>query len=258
MSETKDWVQRFSLQGRCALVTGASKGIGAEICNVFADAGADIIAVGRDQQGLNDVADKVASFGRRCVSRVCDLENPDAIDTMMRELIDERHIDILVNNAGIALVSPALELSLDDWDRTMAVNVRAPFQLAQHVAPGMIQAGYGKIINISSQAAVVGFDDHCAYSSSKAAMNAMTRGLMSEWARHGVQVNAICPTIIMTDMGKKVWGPEEKSRPMLDRTPARRFGNPVEVADLALYLASSASDLVNGESLMLEGGFTAV
>lgn len=252
------WINRFSLQGRRALITGASKGIGSEICTVFADAGADIIAVGRDQQGLDQIAKEVTSLGRDCVTSVCDLEDPDAIDGMMEKLLTDGTIDILVNNAGIALVAPALDVSMSDWDRVMAVNVRAPFQLAQHVAPGMIQAGRGKIINISSQAAVIALDDHSAYSASKAAMNAMTRALMCEWARHGIQINAICPTIIMTAMGRKVWGADEKSRPMLERTPARRFGEPVEVADMALYLASSASNLVNGETLMIEGGFSAV
>ena len=255
---THSWINRFSLQGRKALVTGASKGIGAEICNVFADAGADIIAVGREQQGLERVAGQVASLGRCCDTFECDLEDPDAIDDMMQSLLANSAIDILVNNAGIALVASAIDVSIDDWDRTMALNVRAPFQLAQHVAPGMIQAGRGKIINISSQAAVIAFDNHTAYSASKAAMNAMTRGLMCEWAQYGIQINAICPTVIMTDMGRKVWGTDEKSKPMIERTPARRFGEPVEVADMALYLASSASNLVNGETLMIEGGFSAV
>ena len=254
----EEWVKRFSLEGLTALVTGASKGIGAEICSVFADAGANVIATGRDLPGLSEVQKTVEATGRSCVIRECDLADADAIDSMMSELLVQTHIDILVNNAGIALVEPALELSLDDWDRVMALNLRAPFQLAQSVAPAMIQAGRGKIINISSQAAVVAFEEHTAYSASKAGMNALTRGLMSEWAQHGIQVNAICPTIILTSMGRKVWGADEKSKPMIERTPARRFGEPVEVADMALYLASSASDLVNGESLMLDAGFTAV
>ena len=224
---------------------------------MFADAGADIIAVGRDRQGLLDVEQSVSNMGRTCITRECDLEDPEAIDMMMDELVEKTHIDILVNNAGIALVAPALELSLEDWDRTMALNLRAPFQLAKRVAPAMIKAQRGKIINVSSQAAVVGVDEHAAYCASKAAMNAMTRTLTSEWAKHNIQINAICPTIILTAMGLTVWGADEKSRPMLERSPSRRFGEPVEVADMALYLASSASDLVNGESLLLDGGFTA-
>ena len=140
----------------------------------------------------------------------------------------------------------------------MAINVRAPFLLAQALAPAMIRQKWGKIINISSQAGVIGIPDHVAYSASKAAMNALTRGLMCEWAKHNVQVNSICPTVILTDMGRQVWGAEEKSAPMLARTPLGRFGEQVEVADMALYLASPASALVNGETLMIDAGFSAV
>ena len=252
------WIERFSLEGRTALVTGASRGIGFEICEGFADAGADIVATARDAAGLEAVADAVRARGRSCRVHACDLADPDAVDALAPEVLRHANVDILVNNAGVALVGPALELSLADWDRTMAVNVRAPFQLARAFAPGMIERGGGKIVNISSQAGVIGIEEHAAYSASKAALNALTRALMSEWARHGVQVNAICPTVILTAMGREVWGADEKSAPFIARTPAGRFGEQVEVADMALYLASPASGLVNGETLMLDGGFSAV
>lgn len=252
------WIDRFSLTGKCALVTGASRGIGAEICRVFADAGADIIAVARDTTELEKVAVDVKNCGRRCTVYSCDLSNPEEIAQLCSTVQAELQVDILVNNAGVALVAPALEATLDDWNLTMAINVRAPFQLAQLLAPGMISRGFGKIVNISSQAGVIGLEEHTAYSASKAAMNAMTRGLMSEWARYNVQVNAICPTVILTDMGREVWGAKSKSEPMLAKTPLGRFGEQVEVADMALYLASDASALVNGETLLLDGGFSAV
>lgn len=251
------WTDRFSLNGCTALVTGASKGIGAEICSVFADAGADIVAIGRDKIGLAKVRQCVESKGRSCVCKICDLESRSAIDALASSLNDEHiDIDILVNNAGVALVDSALNLSLELWDRTMAINVRAPFQIAQRLAPGMIERGWGKIVNISSQAAVVSFDGHVAYSASKAAMNAMTRGLTREWAQYNIQVNAICPTVILTDMGKELWSAKEKKQPIINRTPLGRFGMPVEVADMALYLASPASALVNGETLMIDGGYS--
>lgn len=252
-----DWISRFSLQGRTALVTGASKGIGACIARVFADAGADIVAVGRDQAGLKQVSDTIESMGRLCTTHVCELSNVKSIQDTCDSVLSQHKVDILVNNAGVALVAPALDATVDDWDITMAVNVRAPFLLAQRFAPAMMEQRWGKIINISSQAGVIGLEEHTAYSASKAAMNAMTRGLMSEWARYNIQVNAICPTVILTDMGKKVWGATEKSEPMLARTPLQRFGEEVEVADMALYLASDASALVNGETLLLDGGFSA-
>lgn len=253
-----DWIQRFSLQGRTALVTGASRGIGLEICRVFADAGADIIATARDEKGLQAAADAVRQTGRYCHILRCDLTDPAAIANMAQAALDIGTIDILVNNAGVARVAPAATLDLAAWDETMAVNVRAPFQLAQCLAPKMIEQRWGKIINISSQAGIVAFADHAAYSASKAAMNALTRALMSEWSMYNIQVNAICPTVILTDMGKEIWSPTEKSAPFIERTPLGRFGEPIEVADMALYLASPASGLINGETLLLDGGYSAV
>ncbi len=249
--------ERFSLAGRRALVTGASKGIGAEICAVFAEAGADIVAVARDPDGLAEVARAVEAKGRRCLTIAADLA--DAAQTRgaaTRALSDWGTIDILVNNAAVALIEPALTASVENWDLTMAVNLRAPFILSQALAPGMIAQRWGKIINISSQTGVIALDDHAAYATSKGGLNALTKSLCIEWARHNVQVNAICPTVVLTPMGRRTWGPPEKSGPMLAKTPAGRFGETVEIADMALYLASPASGLVNGAIMMIEGGYT--
>jgi NAD(P)-dependent dehydrogenase (short-subunit alcohol dehydrogenase family) len=253
------WQDRFALTGRKALVTGASKGIGAEICAVLADAGADIVAVARDQQGLDAVAEKVTAMGRRCLTIVADMATGDGPVAAAKQAMTEwGTIDILVNNAGIARIAPALDLTTAWWDETMNVNVRAPFLMAQCLAPGMIAQRHGKIINISSQTGVIALDDHAAYATSKGALNALTKSLCAEWGRHNVQVNAICPTVVMTPMGRKVWGPPQKGEPFRMATPARRFAEPTEVADAALYLSSSASDMVNGCLLMVEGGFTSV
>jgi NAD(P)-dependent dehydrogenase (short-subunit alcohol dehydrogenase family) len=240
-------------------VTGASKGIGAEIARVFAEAGADIVAVARDRAGLEETAEAVRAEGRHCLVVEADLGTVEGPARAARTALAAwGTIDILVNSAGIARVAPALELTLEDWEATMAVNLRAPFLLAQVLAPGMIAQRWGKIINISSQTGVIALDDHAAYAASKGGLNALTKSLCAEWARHNVQVNAICPTVILTPMGRQVWGPEEKSAPFIAATPARRFGEPVEVADLALYLASPASELVNGALVMIEGGFSSV
>jgi NAD(P)-dependent dehydrogenase (short-subunit alcohol dehydrogenase family) len=163
-----------------------------------------------------------------------------------------------VNSAGMANVAPAVEFSTADWDQMMAVNLRAPFLTARTLAPAMIAQRWGKVINISSQTGVIALDDHAAYAASKGGLNALTKSLCAEWARHNVQVNAICPTVVMTPMGKKVWGRPEKGDPFRNATPARRFAEPVEIADAALYLASDASAMVNGALLMVEGGFTSV
>ncbi len=253
------WQDRFSLAGRKALVTGASKGIGAEICAVFAEAGADIVALGRDEADLAATADAVRAQGRRCLTLTAEMESPtDPVDACERALADWGTIDILVNSAGIANVGPALAFWTADWDRMMAVNLRAPFLTARTLAPAMIAQRWGKVINISSQTGVIALDDHAAYAASKGGLNALTKSLCAEWARHNVQVNAICPTVVMTPMGRKVWGDPEKGDPFRNATPARRFAEPVEVADAALYLASDASAMVNGALLMVEGGFTSV
>jgi NAD(P)-dependent dehydrogenase (short-subunit alcohol dehydrogenase family) len=240
-------------------VTGATKGIGSETCKVLADAGADIAAVGRDRQGLKEVGQAVAAAGKRCVPIAADLatvEGPKAAADAA--LAAFGGIDILVNNAAVALLDPLLTARVEDWEATMAINLRAPFLLAQKLAPGMIERRAGKIVNISSQAGVIGLDSHAAYCASKGGLNMLTKVMTVEWAKYNIQVNAVCPNVILTPMGEQVWGKPEKGDPMKAKTPAGRFGKPIEVADMILYLASPASDFVCGEIMMIDGGYTAV
>jgi NAD(P)-dependent dehydrogenase (short-subunit alcohol dehydrogenase family) len=254
-----DWQKRFSLEGKRALVTGATKGIGFETCRVLADAGADIAAVGRDKAGLANVEAAIASAGRRCVIIAADMATVDGpVRAAQEALAAFGTIDILVNNAGIALIDPLLDARVADWDMTMAVNLRAPFLLAREIVPGMIAQKRGKIVNVSSQAGVVGLEAHGAYCASKGGLNMLTKVMTVEWARHNIQINSVCPTVILTPMGEKVWGEPSKGEPMLAKIPANRFGKPVEVADMILYLASSASDLVCGQDMLIDGGYTAI
>jgi 2-deoxy-D-gluconate 3-dehydrogenase len=254
-----EWTKRFGLDGKRALVTGATKGIGYETCKVLADAGADIAAVGRDAAGLKDVESQVKKAGRRCVAINADMASVDGPEKAAKEALAAfGTIDILVNNAGIALIEPLLSAKVADWDLTMAVNLRAPFLLARAVVPGMIRQKAGKIINISSQAGVVGLEGHGAYCASKGGLNMLTKVMTVEWARHNIQINSVCPTVILTPMGEQVWGKPEKGDPMKAKIPGGRFGKPVEVADMILYLASSASDMVCGQDLLIDGGYTAV
>ena len=167
-------------------------------------------------------------------------------------------IDILVNCAGIAITGPAVDLAVDDWVRTLTINLTAPLILSKAVLPGMMARRMGKVINVSSQTGVIALKDHSAYASSKGGLNALTKSLMTEAAPHNVQVNAICPTVIMTEMGRQLWSAPEKKDPFISRTPLGRFGEPVEIADMALYLASPASDLVNGAIMMIEGGYSSI
>jgi 2-deoxy-D-gluconate 3-dehydrogenase len=254
-----EWDKRHGLTGKVALVTGATKGIGIETCKVLADAGADIAAVGRDASGLKEVRILVEARGRRCAAIAADMATAEGPETTAKEAMKAfGNVDILVNNAGIALIDSLLDASIEDWDRTMSVNLRAPWLLAKQLVPQMIKRGSGKIINVSSQAGVVGLEGHGAYAASKGGLNMLTKVMCVEWAKHNIQINSVCPTVILTPMGEQVWGKPEKGDPMKAKIPAARFGKPMEVADLILFLASPASDLSNGQDILIDGGYTAV
>lgn len=255
MSDVSD---RFSLENQRALVTGASRGLGAEIACVLAAAGADLVISGRDPVGLESTREEVERLGRRCQGVQADLrsieETLQLADTAL-ELFGT--VDILVNNAGIVFVEDLLHTTLEHWEETQAVNLRAPYLLTQKLAARMIEQKRGKIINISSVAAVLAPEGHAAYSASKGGLNLLTQTMAAEWGRYNIQANAIAPTVILTEMGQKVWGEASKGEPMKARIPARRFGEPVEVADLVLFLASNASNFICGQVIRLDGGLTA-
>lgn len=253
-----EWQKRFSLVGKRALVTGATKGIGFEACKVLADAGADIAAVGRDEKGLSEITRIVTAIGRRCIPIVADLATVEGPKSAARAALAAfGTIDILINNAGVTTLKSIIDTPVEDWDWVNAVNLRAPFLLAQALAPNMIAQGHGKIINISSQSGVVALADHSAYGASKGGLNMLTKVMTVEWAKHNIQANTICPTVILTPMGEMVWGDPAKGDPMKAKIPLGRFGKTVEVADLILFLASPASDMICGQDILMDGGFTA-
>ena len=252
-------LDRFAVRGKRVLVTGGSKGIGAEAAIVLAQAGADVAIAGRDREGLHATAAQVEAAGRRCVMIEADMRTAEGPLHAAQAALDAfGTVDILVNNAGIARIAPILESPLADWEETIAVNLRAPYLLAQALAPQMIAQSGGKIINVSSQAGVVAIEGHAAYAASKGGLNMLTKVMALEWGAHNIQVNAVAPTVILTPMGTQVWGDPAKAAPMLAKIPLRRFGQPVEVADLILFLASSASDLITGETILIDGGYTAI
>jgi 2-deoxy-D-gluconate 3-dehydrogenase len=252
-------MQRFNVTDKRALVTGGSKGIGAEAAVVLAQAGADVAIVGRDVAGLQSTAQQIAETGRRCVIIEADMRTVDGPAQAAAEALAAfGTVDILVNNAGVARIAPILTAALVDWEETIAVNLRAPYLLAQALAPNMIEQGSGKIINVSSQAGVVAIEGHASYAASKGGLNMLTKVMALEWGPHNIQVNAVAPTVILTPMGLREWGDPAKAEPMLAKIPLRRFGQPVEVADLILFLASPASDLITGETILIDGGYTAL
>lgn len=245
----------FGLNGKCALITGAAQGIGESIAKLFAEKGADLVLVDV-QDAVKQAANEMQGFGVKTLGLIGDLTRISDLDRIVKSSVDRfEKIDILVNNAGIVLLDDAEKLSDDWWDRTIDINLTAPFRLAQRVGREMIRRKQGKIINIASQAAVVALDKHVAYCTSKAGIVGMTKVLALEWAEFNINVNAISPTVVLTELGKKAWAGEVGER-MKRKIPAGRFGRPEEVAAAVLYLASQAADLVTGANLIIDGGYT--
>ena len=255
---TAAFVERFLLTGKRALVTGATKGIGAVVAPLLAEAGADVAIVGRDPAGLAATRDAVLAHDRDCLPIEADLSMKTGPTEAASAALDHfERIDILVNNAGITHLGSLLETPVAAWDVVQAVNLRAPFLLVQALAPKMIEQRAGKIVNVSSLAGTVGLQDHAAYCASKGGLNLLTKVMAVELAPYNIQSNAVAPTVIMTPMGELAWGDPAKSEPMLAKIPLGRFGQPMEVADLILFLVAPASDMICGEVILIDGGYVA-
>jgi NAD(P)-dependent dehydrogenase (short-subunit alcohol dehydrogenase family) len=243
------------LDGRRALVTGASRGIGAAVAAALAAAGADVVLSGRDLASLAAVASSLA--GVRTAVLPCDLSSAPEVEQLAADALDAFDgLDILVNNAGITVPELAADLTVAAWDTTMAVNLRAPALLGARIGAAMAADGGGSIVNVASLAGLRALPEHYAYSASKAALIMATKVLALELGPSGVRANAVCPTVVLTEMGQQVWGEQEKAAPMLARIPLGRFGLPADVAQAVVWLASDASGMVNGVELALDGGFT--
>jgi NAD(P)-dependent dehydrogenase (short-subunit alcohol dehydrogenase family) len=248
----------FSLTGKRAVVTGASRGLGYDIAIALADYGADVVGFARTASELAALEGEITGRGRRFLAVTGSVDDRAAVQSLV-ERADAQFggVDILINNAGISFVEPAVDVTPEHWDAQFAVNLDGAFFCAQAVARGMIARGYGRIINITSISGIVGMLDHAAYVATKGGLNALTASLAMEWGPHGITVNAIAPTVVLTAMGERVWGAPEKGDPMKAKIPIGRFGKPREVAAAVVYLASDAAGLVNGHVLVLDGGYTA-
>ncbi len=250
---------RMSLAGRKALVTGASKGIGLETCRILAELGADIVGVARDADGLAAAGAAVEATGRRFLALRADLGDAGAVtETAGAALAAWGTLDILINNAGTSVPASLVDQTIEDWDRILAVNLRAPWLFARALAPAMMAQRRGKVVNVSSQTSSVALTEHGAYAASKNGLNALTKVMTAEWAPFNIQCNAVCPTVVMTPMGEQVWSDPAKLAPMLAKIPAGRVARTVEICDLIAFLASEASDMINGDAIFIDGGYTAL
>lgn len=245
----------FSLQGKVALVTGAAKGIGKAIALLYAEKGADVILMDISDEVLN-VEKDIQKLGRKTLVLKTDLTKRDKVTESVAHAVDMfGRLDILVNCAGVVFLDDAENLSDEYWDTTIAVNLKAPFVLSQLAARQMIKQKSGCIVNIASQAGFIALDKHIAYTASKAAIIGITKVMAAEWAEYGIRVNAVSPTVILTELGKKAWAGAVGDA-MKKKIPAGRFGYPEEVAACAVFLASDAAGMITGSNLVIDGGYT--
>ena len=249
--------ETLPLAGRVALVTGASRGIGRAVALALGAAGAAVACCARSADQVEATAAAVSGHGGRARGFRLDVTRRNEIDAVVADIgAALGPIDILVNNAGITLDKRSVEVTDEEWDDVLATNLTSTFVLARAVAPGMMEQRRGKIINIGSMYGKIGVPRYAAYCASKAAVEALTRSLAVEWARHGIQVNCLAPGYVNTDIPREAMADEKLRTLFLSRVPARRIGEPEEVATLAVYLASAASDFMTGQTVYLDGGQT--
>jgi 2-deoxy-D-gluconate 3-dehydrogenase len=250
-----NWLQsQFSLTGKTALVTGASKGIGASIAIAMAQAGADVVLVGRSQDSLSATRTAIENLGRTTESLIADVESRDQIAAAFKS-IEQLNIEIVVNNAGSISRAPAIETSLEDWDRIIDTNLNSVFQISQLCAKSMLAKGHGRIINIASLLSFQGGINVPAYTASKHAVAGVTKALANEWGAKGVTVNAIAPGYISTDNTQALRNDADRNTSILARIPIGRWGTPEDLAAVAVFLASPAAAYINGEIITVDGGW---
>jgi 2-deoxy-D-gluconate 3-dehydrogenase len=246
----------FSLEGKRALVTGASRGLGQAIAVALAEAGADVVCASTRRSGTDETAARIRALGREAWQ----VEADHADRASVLEMADEAErlagrIDVLVNNAGTIRRHPAADFPLEEWDAVIRTNLDSVFVLSQRFGRGMVERGAGKIVNVASLLSFQGGITVPAYTASKHAVAGLTKALANEWARHGVQVNAVAPGYMQTDNTQALRDDPARAEQILARIPAGRWGTPEDLAGAVVFLASPASDYVNGHVLVVDGGW---
>jgi len=243
---------RFDFSGKVALITGAAGGIGSALVQRFGQAGAALALVDC-VPAVHALAEDSDTPHR---AWQLDLTDETAIARFADEVLAHfGKVDILINNAAIAPLAPAEQTQTAMWDATMSINLRSPFLITRALAPQMLQRGFGRVITLASQAAIIGIEGHTAYSASKAALLGMSHCMALEWGARGVTVNCISPTVVETPMGQMSWSGEKGERARRE-IPVGRFAQPEEIAGVAAFLASDDAAMVNGANLVVDGGFT--
>jgi NAD(P)-dependent dehydrogenase (short-subunit alcohol dehydrogenase family) len=244
----------FSLDGKTALVTGATSGIGKRQAIALANAGATIVAVGRDATRLDETMQEISSRG---VAIAADLQTVDCADLLSEAVALTGPIDILCNTAGVNLREPADEISRESWDQTIALNLTVPFFLAREVVPGMRKRGGGKVINIASLQSERAFANSAAYGASKGGVAQLTRAMAEAWSSDGICCNAIAPGFFPTSLTQAVFDNAEQAAKNAAQTAMGRNGELRDLDGITIFLSSAASDYITGQIIYVDGGFTA-
>ncbi|CAB1061407.1 Oxidoreductase, short-chain dehydrogenase/reductase family [Olavius sp. associated proteobacterium Delta 1] len=248
----------FELKDKVALVTGSTRGLGEVAATALAKAGADIAVCGRNATDLNRVTAAIGGLGRNARGFQIDVTDKAKVAAAVDQILEYfGHIDILVNNAGVNHRVPVLEYPEEEWDRVINTNLKGYFLVTQAVAPQMIENGYGKVINMSSILSAVGLPHQVAYASSKGGVDQMTKVMALEWAKLGVRVNAIGPTYFETELVTQIRDDPERFNFINERTPMGRWGHLSELEGTVIFLASPASDFITGQTIYVDGGWTA-
>lgn len=246
------------LEGRVAVVTGGTSGIGLALVRGLAKAGADVVPISRRREQVDSAADEVESLGRRTSRVTADVSDRASLDAAMKKVVaDLGHVDILVNCAGITKRTPTVDVSDEEWASIIETNLTGTWRSCQVFGRHMLERGYGRIVNIGSLASFIGLFEVAAYTASKSGVAGLTRALAVEWGRRGVNVNAIAPGVFRTALNANLLDGTERGKEFLLRTPLGRFGKLEELAGACVFLASEAASFVNGEVLAVDGGFLA-